>query len=153
MKIRKATVQDVPKLIELTMKLRKLENSLSDRIACGEKTKNFFEMVFEKYLDDKAHVFLVAEEREVVGFAYGWKENIYPVYKNEFVGYIADVLVEEKERGKGIGKTLVTALEKEFKKMGLNETKLIVLKDNIKAYDLWKEMGYADLYVEMRKDL
>jgi len=153
MQIRKATTHDIPKLLELTMELRKIERSFSERVACGEKTKAFFEEFFDKYLDDKDHVFLVAEEKNIIGIAYGWKENIYPIYKNEYVGYIADVIVDEKERGKGIGKALVTALEEEFKKMGLKETKLNVFKNNIKAHSLWKEMGYEDLYVEMRKDL
>ena len=153
MNIRKASQKDIPTLVNFAIKLRKIEHTLSDKINCGNRTKQFFEMVFNKYLDDKDHIFLVAEEEKIVGIAYGWKENIYPIYKNEYVGYIADAIVDENERGKGTGKALVTALEEEFKKMGLKETKLLVLKNNMKAYGLWKEMNYEDLYIEMRKDL
>ena len=152
MNIRKACVKDVPKLVELAMQLQKIENSFSSRVVCGQKTKEFFEMVFSKYLNDKDHIYLIAEEKGIMGLAFGWKENIHPIYKNEFVGYIADVIVDEKERGKGIGKELTKQLEVEFKKMGLKETKLIVQKDNKKAHKLWKKLGYEDLYIEMRKD-
>ena len=153
MNIRQANNEDIASMVELAMQLQKIENSFSSRVVCGNKTKEFFEMVFSKYLDDKDYIFLVAEEEGIVGLAFGWKENIYPVYKNEFVGYIADVIVDEKERGKGIGKELTKQLEEEFKKMGLKETKLIVQKDNKKAHKLWEKLGYEDLYIEMRKDL
>jgi len=153
MNIRKACAEDIPKLVELAMQLQKIENSFSSRVICGHKTKEFFEMVFSKYLNDEDYIFLVAEEENIIGLAFGWKENIHPIYKNEFVGYIADVIVDEKERGKGIGKELTKQLEEEFKKMGLKETKLIVQKDNKKAHKLWEKLGYEDLYIEMRKDL
>lgn len=140
-------------MVELTMQLRKIENSFSDRVACGKKTREFFVEVFKKHIFDKDHFYFVAEDKEVVGLAFGWRENIFPVYKNEYVGYVADVIVKEKYRGRGIGKKLVSALENEFKKIGLKETQLLVLKDNKRAHEVWKEMGYNDLYIEMRKDL
>lgn len=153
MEIRKAIINDVPKMVELTMQLRKIENSFSERVSCSKKTERFFYEVFEKHLFDKDYFYFVVEDKEIIGLAFGWKENIFPVYKNDFVGYIADVIVDEKHRGKGIGKKLVTALELEFKKMGLKETKLLVLKDNVDSRKVWEKLGYSDLYIEMRKDL
>jgi ribosomal protein S18 acetylase RimI-like enzyme len=153
MKIRRAVTNDLPIILELIMQLRRIENSFSKRISCNKKTKSFFEKILPKLLGDKDHVLFVAEDKKIVGLVFGWKENIHPIYKNEFVGYIADVVVNENYRGKGVGKKLVNALEKEFKKMGLKETKLLVLKNNKKVYSLWKKIGYEELYVEMRKDL
>jgi ribosomal protein S18 acetylase RimI-like enzyme len=153
MRIRRAVIADIPIILGLIIQLRKIENSFSKRISCNKETKCFFEKVLPKILNDKDHVFFVAEDKKIVGLVFGWKENIHPIYKNEFVGYIADVIVDKDYRGEGVGKKLVNTLEAEFKKMGLKETKLLVLKNNEKAHSLWKKIGYEELYVEMRKDL
>jgi ribosomal protein S18 acetylase RimI-like enzyme len=151
--IRPARKKDIPVLLDFTMRLRKIENFFSNRVSCGEKTKSFFEKAFHKIVVDKNFVVLVAKEKEVLGIIYGWKEYVYPVYKNDYVGYIADVIVAKEERSKGIGKLLLKEIEKEFKKKGLKETKLLVLKNNFDAHKLWEKSGYEDFYIEMRKDL
>ena len=155
MEIRKATKKDIPIMVSFMMDLRKIEKSLSKRNEANNKTKNFLKKEFlEKRINNKKYVFLIGFENNTpIGIATGWKEFISPVYKNENVGHVCDIIVGKKHQNKGYGKDLLNALEIEFKKMGLREVMLEVLISNKKSSEFWKHCGFEDLYTEMRKDI
>mgnify|MGYP003972775895 CR=1 FL=1 len=155
MQIRKATKKDIPIILEFMMDLRKLEKSMSKRNEASEKTRTFLEKTFiGKRIDNTDYVFLIGfEDEKPIGIAVGWKEFISPVYKNEYVGHVCDIIVGKEYRGKGYGKELTSALEHEFKKMGLKEMMLEVLIANKKSTEFWKSNGFEELYAQMRKDI
>ncbi len=153
--IKKATKKDIPILLKFMMELQDLEHGLSNRIRADKKTKDFFKNIFiAKRINNPDYKFLIAwEDKKPVGICTGWKEYISPSYKNEYVGYVCQLIVCSEHRKKGIGKELLKKLASEFKQMGIKELKLEVALKNKKSIAFWKTLGFENLYLQMRKDL
>lgn len=85
-------------------------------------------------------LFLVAEEKEVIlGYA-----GIVMVPED---GDITNVAVKEESRGKGVGRSLVSALAKESKSRGVNNIFLEVRQSNDPAIRLYRSLGFTDVGV------
>jgi ribosomal protein S18 acetylase RimI-like enzyme len=68
-------------------------------------------------------------------------------------GFIYDVFVEEKFRGKGYGKSLMLLLEEKAREMGLKSLELHVFGSNTVARKLYETIGYETTNVLMSKKL
>lgn len=153
--IKRAGRSDIPVLLKYMMDLQKFEHRLSERVRADDKTRSLFEKHFlKKRIGDPDYIFLVAWENDKpLGIISGWKENVSHAYKNEYVGYICQLIVDPQYRTKNIGKELVDQIIFEFKKIGIKELKTEVLCNNVKGIEFWKKLGFEDLYRQMRKDI
>ena len=89
--------------------------------------------------DDKNIVFVICKDNEdVVGIA---MMAIYKVISGH-KGIIEDVVVDEKQRGKGIGRKLLERLLLEGKNQHLNEVLLFSGHHRIPAIALYKSLGF-----------
>ncbi len=79
----------------------------------------------------------VAVDNEAIAFGYGYIEELS-------MG-IVDVYVDKAHRGKGYGRQIVDALLHEGKKR-TNIAYLQVIKDNYKAVDLYRKLGFESVY-------
>ncbi|MCD6536569.1 MAG: GNAT family N-acetyltransferase [Thaumarchaeota archaeon] len=77
----------------------------------------------------------------VTGFAIGRIEK----RRGRFVGRIYTLNVDPDHRRRGIGKSLMKALEVEFRKKGCVKVSLEVAVDNEAAISLYKSLGYSFL--------
>jgi ribosomal protein S18 acetylase RimI-like enzyme len=68
-------------------------------------------------------------------------------------GFIYDVFVEEKFRGKGYGKSLMLLLEEKAREMDLKSLELHVFGSNHVARKLYETIGYETTNVMMKKTL
>ena len=68
-------------------------------------------------------------------------------------GFIYDVYVNEKFRGKGYGKSLMLLLEEKAREMGLRSLELHVFGSNHVARKLYETIGYETTNVSMSKKL
>jgi ribosomal protein S18 acetylase RimI-like enzyme len=68
-------------------------------------------------------------------------------------GFIYDVFIEEKFRGKGYGKSLMLLLEEKAREMGLSSLELHVFGSNHVARKLYETIGYETTNVLMSKQL
>ena len=151
--VKKATTNDIPILLDYMMQLQQFEHKLSERARADEKTKAFFKD-YLKRIGDPSYVFLVAwNETHTVGIATGWKEHVSNAYKNEFVGFVCQVIVDPAFRGNGVGKQLFEAIKTEFKSMGVRELKAEVLHNNPESIRFWKSVGFEDFIVQLRMDV
>ena len=69
----------------------------------------------------------------------------YGAIENDFVG-VFDVGVLEEFRGKGFGREIVETLLSEAARRGAKNAYLQVMLDNQVAYNLYKKMGYKEIY-------
>jgi ribosomal protein S18 acetylase RimI-like enzyme len=68
-------------------------------------------------------------------------------------GEIKRLYVGDEYRNKGYGKMLMSALERELKKLSCDHVSLNVLDTNIDAIFLYSKMGYNKRTIEMIKEL
>lgn len=68
-------------------------------------------------------------------------------------GLVADLVVLEKFRKRGIGRQLLAAAENYAREHGVKWLRIGLLAGNEAANDLYSSMGFEVLYIEREKDL
>lgn len=110
---------------------------------CDKKEiKEFRTAAWKRFNDEKGYSiketehFLSAEKDEIiVGFS--------QYYLNGGVGYLDQLIVAREERGKGIGKSLLSRFEEICKKKGCHKLKLETCPAfHPNAYNMYKKRGY-----------
>ncbi len=148
--IRDAQNKDLESLAKLGVRLNKYEwdcdPKLKIKIATIKQTKK----EFSNNLRSKNTKILVAEiEGNLIGYCIGSIEK--PKHFNfKRLGYINSCFVDDKFRGKSIGKKLIGSMDDWFRKKRIKVVELGVLHVNISA-KIWRKMGFQDYYIKMRK--
>jgi len=93
------------------------------------------------FLQARDSVTLAARENdEILGFVIGLVNQ----YDGMKIGHIVTIDVSPKHRRRGIGKTLLSSIEQEFKNAGVKVSYLEVREDNIAALRLYRRAGYSE---------
>ena len=136
--IRKATIQDVSEILKLIKELADYENLLDKVVTSEELLK---ETLFG--IKSTSKVILAVDNKRVLGFA------LYFFSFSTFLGrpgiYLEDLFVRESERGRGIGKALLSNLARLVREIGGGRLDWSVLNWNKKAIDFYKKMGAESL--------
>jgi ribosomal protein S18 acetylase RimI-like enzyme len=71
------------------------------------------------------------------------------------IGFISDLIVAKKNRGKGIGKLLIKRAEEYFYNNNCDYTQLEVFAPNKTAFELYKKLGFEVncYYLSKRTDI
>jgi len=77
------------------------------------------------------------------------KDNIL-VYALKKYGFISDLYVEERYRGKGLGKELISRIREFFKEKGVKFMSLEVNHNNYGPIKFYKEYGFKEYHKTMR---
>lgn len=137
----------------------------NDRIAFMDMAKKFYssaavahkiddaklEAVFFAAIDGSPYIraFIIEEGGRPAGFAL-----VSYSYATEAGGpavHLEDLYVDEKLRGKGLGGKFMEFLESEYPEA--KRFRLEVTKENIRAIELYRRLGYKNLdYAQMVKD-
>jgi ribosomal-protein-alanine acetyltransferase len=78
---------------------------------------------------------------EIVGFIIGLVNR----YDEMKIGHIVTIDVLPNYRRKGAGITLLTSVEREFKKVGVKVSYLEVREDNLAGVKLYRKAGYVEV--------
>lgn len=132
-KIRQATVEDVPLILELIEALADYEKLLDEVVATEEGLE---ESLFEK---KQAEVIILEEHGEGVGFA------LYFHNFSTFLGkanlYLEDLYVKPAYRGKGYGKALLSELASIAVNRDCERLDWWCLDWNQSSIDFYKSLG------------
>jgi GNAT superfamily N-acetyltransferase len=144
LKIRPATVNDVPSIVEIRLGAL-TEKEISGFSVPGDNPYSSIKSLRKIWedqnsLNDGSEVFVAELEGRVIGFVV---YNMKSVDDN-----IDNIVVAKEEQGKGVGRALVKYLEKLVKSRGFS----VITTDTTenaegipwKAYGFWKKMGYED---------
>jgi ribosomal-protein-alanine acetyltransferase len=121
--LRRATINDLDALVEL-------ENAsfAVERMSARQ---------WRRHLESlSAEIFVAIRERRVVGAA------VLFFRRSHRVARLYSIAVAASERGRGIGETLLNAVEQSARRRGCRVLRLEVRADNIAAQRLYERKGY-----------
>jgi GNAT superfamily N-acetyltransferase len=131
--IRKGTQTDVHDLLRLIRELALFEKSP------GEVTNTVEKMLEDGFGAQPVFGFHVAEsDGEIIGMALYFVK--YSTWKGKGL-YLDDLIVTEKQRGKGVGKKLFDAFMAEAKAVSAKQVHWQVLDWNTPAIEFYKKIG------------
>ena len=115
-----------------------------------EKSREGYEKLLSKGLQTEGHfLYTVYDANEAVGMIWIRADLQSPI-KN---GFIFELHVDEKFRGKGYGKQAMLLIEEKARKLGLKSLGLHVFAVNNVARKLYESVGYEVSSLNMTKKL
>ena len=94
---------------------------------------------------------VAVKNRTIIGYILGQVHRRPRSFKTKRCGFIGELAVTEKERGKGIGKLLVDAFFDWARQKGVPYVTLFVDYRNRAGRDFWRKTGFETLMLEQRK--
>lgn len=148
---------DLPALLALVRELQAHEAAIYDRMKAPEDMGAWYLDLLKKDCADKGGTILIAEdEGAIIGYATILTE-VHEDGKGDEVAYcyahVGDLVTARHVRGRGIGRLLLGECERRAKAAGRDELRITVLADNGRAHQVYRDFGFADLLVDMRKIL
>ena len=131
--IEKLKIEDVEDLLELYKKLTPFENSLEKSIE-----------IYKEMLQEEQYLIVVAKEDDkVIGSVLGVCCKSIAAGGKPFL-VIEDVIVDNKVRGKGIGKKLMKTLDKFAKEKHCLYTILVSSAYRKEAHKFYESLGFTE---------
>lgn len=148
--IRKATLDDVPALLEFEQGLINAERPMDPTIKDG-KISYYDVSAFIKNDDSELYVAELDDELVASGYAKIKEDRHYLKHKKQ--GYLGFMFVPDKHRGNGYNKLIIDALLKWCKAKNIHETRLDVYDDNPSAIKAYEKVGFKKHLINMRMNI
>ena len=140
--IRKASNKDIPRIIALLHQVNMVHHVIRPDLFKPHTTKYNEQELETMFKDDSKPVF-VYDDGEVQGYAFCQvtevKDNLLLVDNKSM--YIDDICVDEKARGKHVGKALYEYVRDYARSIGCHNITLNVWEGNTPAISFYKNMG------------
>ena len=121
-----------------------------DEAEALEKSRKEFEMLLPKGLQSENHyLYTVYDGGNAVGLIWMRANTDRPTKS----GFIFDIRIDEKFRGKGYGKQAMLLIEEKARELGLKSIGLHVFAVNNVARSLYESIGYEISSLNMIKQL
>lgn len=150
--IRKAELDDVERIQELSVKLSEWEEEEFDSTinpdwnTTEEATEWFEQRVYEGLA-------YVAVDEEIVGYLIG-AVNGSEEYRDELtVAELESMYLKPSYRGQGIGTRLAEQFQQDAGEQGADRLRVEVTADNKNGHEFYKALGLTDYAVTMEKEL
>lgn len=161
-KIRKATIKDVDTIVDLWKEFRNIHSCIVvnnnpelkpyTRLK-SDATKIWKGYILKQLASKDAYVQIGYVDNKIAGFNLSFVKDNIPVFSLEKIGNIGDLYVKKEFRGLGISSKFKNNAIKWFKKKGLNYASIQVWDKNIKSKEIYKNWGFEDVHIEMRKKI
>lgn len=161
-KIRKAGLKDVESVVSLWKEFMKEHDGIVLKVTPKLKQiltrKKEATKIFRKFVKDnirsKNGMVFVAETNQVsIGYSLVLIKDNVRVYHISKIGYISDLFVKKKYRSGGISSKFKYEAIKWFRKKGIKHISIAVHKENKLAYSIYKNWGFIDYHVELRRKI
>ena len=147
--VRKATLMDVPVLLEFEQDLIKAERPMDPCIKDG---KISYYDVSEFIKREDAELFVVEKEGEIIASGYAKIIKDRPYFNYDRMGYLGFMFVPEKDRGQGYNKLILDALINWCHEHDVFEIRLDVYDVNHPAIRAYEKAGFKKHLIRMRLD-
>lgn len=140
--IRKSEKRDIPGIIELLHQVNMVHHVLRPDLFKPNTTK-YDEQELEDLLGDDSKPIFVFEDGKILGHAFCMITEVRDnkLLKDIKTLYIDDICVDEKARGKHVGKALYEYVHNYAKSIGCNNITLNVWEGNDPALSFYRKMG------------
>jgi len=129
MNIRNMTLEDLPAVISL--------GNDAPELAVSDESRFWSEPRLRSWVEAGQDILLVAEENgEVIAF------QLTQLHLPSKVGYLSDIVVKERARGRGVGAALTEETVKRMKDMGLTYIYALTQEANDGIQNLLKKEGF-----------
>lgn len=151
--IRDARVPDGPQVMKVWKEGLDYHAALSKSdLALDDDAPRLWSRSYERNLKREDVKLLVAVKHGViVGYLLGQVHRRPRYFKTRRCGFIGELAVTEKERGKGVGKRLLEAYLDWACRKGLPYVNLFVDFYNRAGQGFWKKAGFETVMLEQRK--
>lgn len=148
--IHQASKDEALKMNELLTKLIQDEKQYDDAI-----DENFIvESFYEHYVDDKSKCLLVAtEETKVIGYLYGFIKSQEGGIKEILSAKLDALFVEERFRKHHVAQELIKSFKSWCKDMNVSSLEVDVCAKNIKALNLYQQVGFEEFKKSFKMDI
>jgi GNAT superfamily N-acetyltransferase len=122
-----------------------------DRRVDANVAAEFFDVLMARAAERQGRIFIAEDD---AGAAIGWavcfvdENEIYVEPELRKFGYISELYLVERARGRGIGRALIAACEAHFRTLGLKHMMIGVLSKNTNAHRSYINAGFRP-YSEM----
>lgn len=148
--VRKATLEDVPVLLEFEQGLIKAERPMDPTIKEG---KISYYDVSEFIKNDDSTLYVVELNNQIVASGYAKIKPDRHYLKHGKQGYLGFMFVPEEHRGKGYNKLIMDALIQWCKERNIFEIRLDVYDVNQPAIRAYEKAGLKKHLITMRLNL
>ncbi len=148
--VRKATLEDVPVLLEFEQGLIKAERPMDETIKDG---KISYYNVSEFIKNDDSELYVVELNGEIVASGYAKIKPDRHYLKHAKQGYLGFMFVPESRRGKGYNKLIIDALKAWCRERQVFEIRLDVYDVNHSAIRAYEKAGFKKHLITMRMNL
>ena len=140
--IRRAEIKDIPGIIELLHQVN-MEHYVLRPDLFKPYTTKYTEQELETLIDDDSKPIFVFEDGAVLGHAFCMITEVKDdkLLQDIKTLYIDDICVDEKARGKHVGKALYEYVRDYAQSIGCNNITLNVWDGNDAALSFYKNMG------------
>ncbi len=144
---------DLPEIIALWRTLQDTSAQYEPRLAMNDGAADWFTDYLRAQMDnDGAAVYVAVGESAIVGYIFGQVLQ-RPTLTAGDCGYVADVVVADSWRGRGIGRELYETLRDWFRARGLHAIEVQVVRANPASQAFWRKMGFGDFLRTLRNDM
>ena len=147
---RKATLSDLPILLEFEQSLIEAERPMDSQIKDGDIS---YYSISDLIKESESEVYIVEVENEIVASGYAKIKDDYDYLKHKKQGYLGFMFVPEKHRGNGYNQLVLDALLAWCKKRDVFEIRLDVYDVNEPALKAYSKAGFKKHLINMRLDI
>ncbi|MCK0179735.1 GNAT family N-acetyltransferase [Flavobacteriaceae bacterium S0862] len=148
--VRKATLEDLPVLMEFMDGLVNAERPMDPTIKEG---KVIYYDLSEIMANEESDLYVVELNNELAASGYAKIKDDRPYLKHKKQGYLGFMFVPEKHRGNGYNKLIMDALLKWCEDRNIFEIRLDVYDDNPSAIRAYEKAGLKKHLITMRMNL
>ena len=148
--VRKATLEDLPVLMEFMDGLVNAERPMDPTIKEG---KVIYYDLSEIIANEESDLYVVELNNELAASGYAKIKDDRPYLKHKKQGYLGFMFVPEKHRGNGYNKLIMDALLKWCEDRNIFEIRLDVYDDNPSAIRAYEKAGLKKHLITMRMNL
>lgn len=140
--IRKATEKDIPQVLELLHQVNMVHYEIRPDLFKPHTTKYSAEELTTLFRDESKPVF-VFDDGGVLGYAFCQVSEVkdHLLLQDNKMLYIDDICVDEKARGKHVGKALFDHVKEYAQSIGCHHITLNVWEGNEPALRFYRNMG------------